>query len=671
MTSPIPSPKRPERKESHPYPIKTTSTGILARSNSSRPHNSLSRHRYVPSSPSASMIFDVPQGSPSPTRRSTPLPKVTPRKSPSNKSQVAESIGSNSPSPSKYSKTWVAYNAGGEEIQLPRHPYLWTPAQLVTCLTSILRNSEGEPLEEGEGEPILSFIQDQQIGGRAFLALDEEDFQELEGLDLPSRNALWDAACTVRQQALPYRASRVSSTSYKRGRVKGMVGVFERSASESSDAGEDSRSLGLSSTPKRQNGINHEPNHEPPHELNEVPSTHNQATRRQNGFWDMSESEDDAEKIVWGFGRQGKPPHRSTPYVHAQQPFDSEVEEEKVGIPNGHNGQLHVVSAQDDTAKPVDAVIAPPPSEQGFDSPYPTDAQDTELPEDDTETPHNSRREIDIASIPPQHDEEPTMAELYEQTYGEPAPSSRTVPVEVPHTGDTTLHIPLPALPDPEAEDSSQPPTVLRPVRAREISDQTAQSSPPPALRDIFIAEPPEQLRSIFLIPPVNEARPPEPASKPPQPELQPMALETITTLRARLEIVEKKLADIELFESERATTQQFQQFEPTAEVRIREELQAAAVVPITPIPRRRRRKSQRQQYTDDLDDLDKEFQERSALSKPMRVVHDMIYGDDEDNGDFRTAMRSWHSKYILLAGATTGVSIVLIPMLLRHLWTR
>lgn len=122
MTSPIPSqsPQRYERKDSHPYAVKTTHTGILARSNSSKAHGSWARHRYVPStpSPSANTMFERPEPSPSPTRRTAALPEVG-RTSPSNKSQGEGSDMTNSPSPSKYSKTWVAYDIGGQALQLP------------------------------------------------------------------------------------------------------------------------------------------------------------------------------------------------------------------------------------------------------------------------------------------------------------------------------------------------------------------------------------------------------------------------------------------------------------------------------------------------------------------------------------------------------------------------
>lgn len=108
--------RRPDRNDAHPYAVKTTHTGILARSNSSKAHGSWARHQYTPSSPSpsAKAIFNPSEGSPSPTRQTTVLPQDA-KVSPSNKSQTGNSAFSTA-SPSKI---WVAYTAEGEEVQLP------------------------------------------------------------------------------------------------------------------------------------------------------------------------------------------------------------------------------------------------------------------------------------------------------------------------------------------------------------------------------------------------------------------------------------------------------------------------------------------------------------------------------------------------------------------------
>lgn len=121
-STPISSSLRPEQHDSHPYPIKTSHTGLLTRSNSSKTHGSWSRHHYTPS-PTA-FGFDNPQSSPSPTRRqSKSTAHAQPvQASPSNKSHGNESPrGSEriSQSPSNYSKSWVARNSDGDQVKLP------------------------------------------------------------------------------------------------------------------------------------------------------------------------------------------------------------------------------------------------------------------------------------------------------------------------------------------------------------------------------------------------------------------------------------------------------------------------------------------------------------------------------------------------------------------------
>jgi len=380
----------------------------------------------------------------------------------------------------------------------------------------------------------------------------------------------------------------------------------------------------------------------------------------------MSESDDDTEKIVWGLPR-------TTP---SQSPFNPEQNSstsEQADHANGDPYSDPFIAAPE---TPVDAIVVPPsePAPTVHDT-HPTDAPDTEFPEDDSETPNNSRREIDIASIPPpQHEEELTMAELYEQTYGEPAPSSRTVPVEVAHTGETTIgRMPLPAIPSPEYP--SRAPTALRPVRGIEVRDQASQSSPPAALSSLFVSEPPrEPLESGTSTARAERAQTPEHVPHATRTDEERAAdLEIIEMLRARLEAVERKLAQMEQAEVERIKQQVPVEIEKVeAETRIKEQLRVTAIPKQKPRIRPHRRKSHVKRVWDDEDDLDKEFRERSGLSKPMRVVRDMIYGDEgAGEHDFRMSLRTWQSRYIILAGATTGVSIVLIPMLLRHFWTR
>ena len=126
---PISSPTRKEQHNPHPYPIKTSHTGLLTRSNSSKAHGSWSKHHYtpVPSSPSA-FVFDPPESSPALTRRRNARSSLHAQPlhaSPSGNSQSfgspqgSETNGSMSPSPSMHSRSWVGRNSEGEQVNLP------------------------------------------------------------------------------------------------------------------------------------------------------------------------------------------------------------------------------------------------------------------------------------------------------------------------------------------------------------------------------------------------------------------------------------------------------------------------------------------------------------------------------------------------------------------------
>lgn len=388
--------------------------------------------------------------------------------------------------------------------------------------------------------------------------------------------------------------------------------VFERSASESSDVGEDSLK-GRTSTPKQVNG----------HTPMKMTSDGGSGMRRKNTFWDMSESESDAEKIVWDLERRSKPPLSQDTFPHERH-----SDPEKVALLNGFPQMVTIISKA--SGHPVDAVVALP-SEHLIDKPPETN---TDFPEDDSETPHNSR-EVDINSA--HHEEEPTMAELYEQTFGEPAPSPRTVPVDIPPSG-ATMQMSVSSTPSPNHIPSG-PPTALRPVKRK---DKEIQSAPLPALANLFMPKSVEHLQNIFLVP-----RPTSPRTRDDRDEID---LQTVTTLRARLEQVEKRLAEVERAESER----------------IQRSISERSLNRANGSRKRQKRKVPKEQILFE-DDLDPEFRRRP--SKTMRIARDIFYGDGE--GDFRSSLRTWQSTYIILAGATTGVSILLLPMLLRHFWTR
>jgi hypothetical protein len=136
-STPTASPLRPEPHNPHPYPIKTSHTGLLTRSNSSKAHGSWSRHHYTP--PSA-FTLDSPQSSPSPTRRqfkstahaqsvlASPSSKPHGNESPRGSERVSQS-------PSNYSKSWVGRNSDGDQVNLPvRTCPVWS-SYILKCLS--------------------------------------------------------------------------------------------------------------------------------------------------------------------------------------------------------------------------------------------------------------------------------------------------------------------------------------------------------------------------------------------------------------------------------------------------------------------------------------------------------------------------------------------------------
>ncbi|KAF8575975.1 hypothetical protein K439DRAFT_1640911 [Ramaria rubella] len=635
MTSPTlaSSPVRQENNP-HPYPIKTSQTGLLTRSGSSKAHGSWSRHHYtpVPRSPST-FVFNPPESSSNTMRQHGKLTNVRPaHTTPSNKSQRHESperserSGSMSPSPSKHSKTWIGRNPEGEQVKLPRHPYLWTPLQLATYLSSELCGSDGELLDSEVIRDIIDFVQQRKIGGRTFLGLDQEDFQEMEGIDSVWGNALWDASCTLRQDATPYRPSRISNTAYKRGRVRGIVNVFERSASESSDIGEDEVRTVIPPKPMKVRKVR----------------IGNRSPQIPTQDWSLSESEDE-------MGRP-EPNHleqvRQIPVMTGgsetltemdlmtvdtfSAPVAINTESAATSPPlNKREDNLAVIMPAS-SGTPVDILLVPealPSHRVHYSKQYQADLPESGLPESGlaqrdlqiVET--RNTREIEI--IPPtvHDDSEPTMAEPYTQTYGVLPPSPRGeqhVPLTPRvHSDDElppgeTLKIQVPPSP-------SQPPTALRPVLRRKAS------SPPHSLRHLFVPAPTVESASgmerqnVYVLP-ASSSEPDE------------AALRNLAALKERLEVVERRLEAMEKKEAQEQITRTVMH---TA--RRRSEVEGCG--------------SSKDAALDELD---------LELRSPRSYF--------EVDGE---AFRSWQSAYILLAGATTGISVVLIPMLLRHLWTR
>ncbi|CDO75105.1 hypothetical protein BN946_scf185010.g30 [Trametes cinnabarina] len=338
-TTPIPSiPLSPSKKDlalkpnPHPYAIKTTSTALLTRSNTSEYNVNATRHYYVPLSPKSTRS-DAGRGhrasksltamSDSSTRESPrPLPNPPALEVPADRrmghgssggyvsADETTSIPRQRPRRSETLPVIPLHTSGllappPALEELPENPKLWTPSQLATYLTSALRvTSGGKPGEvESIGLPplvakdIAAFVKSARIGGRTFLRMNEEDLEAL-GMNKKWRHALLSALRNLRQNVLKGRiwgadGSPTSSPSpefespvqlfsnadlnssssslsssisggeeealdgagaalgrskarrYRNGRVRGMVETFERSGSFTSEGGLDDGDMGL------------------------------------------------------------------------------------------------------------------------------------------------------------------------------------------------------------------------------------------------------------------------------------------------------------------------------------------------------------------------------------------------------------------------------------------
>lgn len=177
----------------HPYAIRTTSTGVLSRSNSSG-HNA-SRHHYVPipTSPTRQRearrrphkhskslneegsYFELGAPQPLPVPSSFVSNIQSPRRS-------QESL-----QPRRRAETLPSsLTADGAPLaelatpELPSNPKLWTPSQLSSYLLSALRASDPDADESADLPPaaiaaVAEFIKDTKISGRIFLRLNEAD----------------------------------------------------------------------------------------------------------------------------------------------------------------------------------------------------------------------------------------------------------------------------------------------------------------------------------------------------------------------------------------------------------------------------------------------------------------------------------------------------------------
>ena len=187
----------------HPYAIKTTTTGLLTRSNSTSQNIHVSRHYYVPPSPTKKHEVQQPQ-TPQPSRRTHRLskslsgvdsfkspnkrPLPTPPPHPSILPSYEPSANLDQWTTPKMSKRANTLSSSLSDLDLtpvrfedlPANPKLWTPAQLSSYLTTALRVRSGEmmSLPLPVARDIATLVKESKINGRLFLRLCEQDLDQ-------------------------------------------------------------------------------------------------------------------------------------------------------------------------------------------------------------------------------------------------------------------------------------------------------------------------------------------------------------------------------------------------------------------------------------------------------------------------------------------------------------
>ena len=207
VTTPVPPSVSPSKTTHnlHPYAIKTTSTGLLTRSNSTSQNIHVSRHHYIPPSPTAKKHEEAGVQSPrihqpsrrahrlstslsgvdffqSPSKRPLPTPPPHPSTIPSYEPS-ADREQWTTPKRSKRTDTLSLSDLDVTPVKLedlPTNPKLWTPAQLSSYLTTALRVRSGEAmsLPLPVARDIAAFIKESKINGRLFLRLCGQDFEQ-------------------------------------------------------------------------------------------------------------------------------------------------------------------------------------------------------------------------------------------------------------------------------------------------------------------------------------------------------------------------------------------------------------------------------------------------------------------------------------------------------------
>ena len=184
------------KHNSHPYAIKTTSTALLSRTNSTG--NRLHTHSYLPTSPCSS---------PSQRHRFTksesvvighssilpasPRPLPTPPSFESPTKSISDNRNSGRVRGNTVVRIWrtnsekTLHNASPPPSpvkvdDLPSNPKVWSTTQLSSYLITALRVRNGNdlPIPPPVAKDIVAFVKDAKLTGRTFLKLSEYDLEQ-------------------------------------------------------------------------------------------------------------------------------------------------------------------------------------------------------------------------------------------------------------------------------------------------------------------------------------------------------------------------------------------------------------------------------------------------------------------------------------------------------------
>ncbi|EMD33374.1 hypothetical protein CERSUDRAFT_117987 [Gelatoporia subvermispora B] len=217
----------------HPYAIKTTSTALLTRSNSSGHNTSAARHYYVPLSPnpnrhgfskghkSSKSMTSAVQPAERSAPRPLPAPPSFPSPAPSGGARGGYVSADEAPIPPRRTRRadTLPVIPTGDSVthhavtldDLPSNPKMWTPTQLASYLVSALRvsphsgsDSDLPALPAPVAMDIATFMKQASISGRTFLRMTEEEFEAL-GMNNKWRGALLAASRNLRQNVIKGR----------------------------------------------------------------------------------------------------------------------------------------------------------------------------------------------------------------------------------------------------------------------------------------------------------------------------------------------------------------------------------------------------------------------------------------------------------------------------------